>query len=163
MKVLGRYKGVCKDEYVGGQDSNQMNTAVRENGVNIITYRRQLISRKFISSNAIQVLKNVWIFASADPGDKEFPTEGSVYIVWGVGRLDENKEPAFHDLYSKTDIKLELTPREPINNCVSFTKSKLEPSEPWKRGQIFDKTIRIFKSYIGPSGAKKGYQTITGN
>lgn len=99
---------------------------------------------------------------SADPGDKEYPIEGSVYIVWGVGRLDENKEPAFHDLYSKTDIKLQLTPKEPQNNCVSFTKSKFVPSEPWKRGQIFDKTIRVFKSYIGPSGAKKGYQAITG-
>lgn len=45
--MLGQYKGVCKDEVVGGQDSNQMNTAVRENGVNIITYRRQLISREY--------------------------------------------------------------------------------------------------------------------
>lgn len=46
MKVLGQYKGVCKDDVVGGQDSNQMHTAVRENGINIITYRRTLISRK---------------------------------------------------------------------------------------------------------------------
>lgn len=29
---------------VGGQDNNQMHTAVRENGINIITYRRTLIS-----------------------------------------------------------------------------------------------------------------------
>lgn len=73
------------------------------------------------------------------------------------------KEPAFHDLYSKTDIKIELNPKEPQNNCLSFTRSKLEPREPWKKGQIFDKTIRIFNSYIGPSGGKKGYQAITGN
>lgn len=71
-------------------------------------------------------------------------------------------EPAFHDLYSKTDIKIDVSPKEPQNNCVSFTRSKPEPREPWKKGQIFDKTIRIFKSYIGPSGAKKGYQAITG-
>ncbi|XP_060529802.1 protein Skeletor, isoforms B/C isoform X2 [Cylas formicarius] len=45
VKVLGQYKGVCKDEMVGGQDSNQINTAVRENGINTITYRRHLISR----------------------------------------------------------------------------------------------------------------------
>ncbi|XP_018573069.1 protein Skeletor, isoforms B/C [Anoplophora glabripennis] len=143
VKVLGQYKGVCKDEVVGGQDSNQMNTAVRENGVNIITYRRQLIS--------------------PDPGDKEFPASGFLYVVWGIGKLDENMEPAFHDLYSKTDIKIEMTPKEPQNNCLSFTRSKPEPREPWKKGQIFDKTIRIFKSYIGPSGAKKGYQAITGH
>ncbi|KAJ8970089.1 hypothetical protein NQ314_001400, partial [Rhamnusium bicolor] len=143
VKVLGQYKGVCKDDVVGGQDSNQMNTAVRENGVNIITYRRQLIS--------------------PDPGDKEFPAEGSIYVVWGIGKLDENMEPAFHDLYSKTDIKIEMSPKEPHNNCVSFTRSKPEPREPWKKGQIFDKTIRVFKAYIGPSGAKKGYQAITGH
>lgn len=46
MKLLGQYKGVCKDELVGGQDNNQLHTAVREDGVNIITYRRTLISCK---------------------------------------------------------------------------------------------------------------------
>lgn len=46
VKVLGQYQGVCKDELLGGQDSNQLNTATRENGINIITYRRTLISRK---------------------------------------------------------------------------------------------------------------------
>ncbi|XP_072398857.1 protein Skeletor, isoforms B/C [Diabrotica undecimpunctata] len=143
VKVLGQYKGVCKDEMVGGQDSNQMLTAVRENGISIITYRRLLVS--------------------PDPGDKEFPAEGSIYAVWAVGKLDEMKEPAFHDLYSKTDIKIELAPKEPQKNCFSFTRSKPEPKEPWKKGQIFDKTIRIFKSYIGPSGAKRGYQAITGH
>nr|XP_023011646.1 protein Skeletor, isoforms B/C [Leptinotarsa decemlineata] len=143
VKVLGQYKGVCKDEVVGGQDSNQLNTAVRENGINIVTYRRSLIS--------------------SDPGDKEFPSEGFLYVVWGVGKLDETQEPAFHDLYSKTDVKIEMNPKEPQNNCFSFTRSKPEPVEPWKKGQIFDKTIRVFKSYIGPSGAKKGYQAITGH
>jgi len=42
--VLGQYKGVCKDELLGGIDNNQLHTAVRENGINIITYRRTLIS-----------------------------------------------------------------------------------------------------------------------
>ncbi|ERL84021.1 hypothetical protein D910_01340, partial [Dendroctonus ponderosae] len=44
VKVLGQYKGVCKDSVLGGQENNQLNTAVRENGINIITYRRSLIS-----------------------------------------------------------------------------------------------------------------------
>nr|CAI5865133.1 unnamed protein product [Callosobruchus analis] len=120
VKVLGQYKGVCKDELVGGQDSNQMNTAVRENGINIITYRRTLISH-------------------------------------------ENMEPAFHDLYSKTDVTIQTSPKEPQNNCFSFTKTKAILGEPWKKGQIFDKTIRVFNTYIGPSGGKKGYQAITGH
>ncbi|VEN38129.1 unnamed protein product [Callosobruchus maculatus] len=120
VKVLGQYKGVCKDELVGGQDSNQMNTAVRENGINIITYRRTLISH-------------------------------------------ENMEPAFHDLYSKTDVTIQTSPKEPQNNCFAFTKSKAILGEPWKKGQIFDKTIRVFNTYIGPSGGKKGYQAITGH
>lgn len=47
-KTLGQYKGVCKDELVGGQDSNQLFTALQKDGVQVITYRRMLISRKSI-------------------------------------------------------------------------------------------------------------------
>lgn len=53
MKVLGQYKGVCKDDLVGGQESNQMHTSTRDNGINVITYRRSLISRK---------VQNFWLF-----------------------------------------------------------------------------------------------------
>ncbi|XP_030768405.1 protein Skeletor, isoforms B/C [Sitophilus oryzae] len=141
VKVLGQYKGVCKDEMVGGQDSNQMNTAVRENGVNTITFRRFLIS--------------------PDNGDKDIPVNGTIYVVWAMGKLDENKEPAFHDVYPKTNITIEVNPKEPQNNCYSFTRSEPQVGEPWSKGQIFDKTVRVFRSTIGPSGAKKGYQTIT--
>lgn len=45
-RVLGQYKGVCKDELVGGIDNNQLHTFNRENGINVITYRRTLISCK---------------------------------------------------------------------------------------------------------------------
>lgn len=79
-----------------------------------------------------------------------------------MGKLDENKEPAFHDVYPKTNITIELNPKEPQKNCYSFTRSEPEPGQPWSKGQIFDKTVRAFKSTIGPSGAKKGYQNITG-
>lgn len=44
MKVLGQYKGVCRDTLVGGLDDNQVHTATRENGINVITYRRNLLS-----------------------------------------------------------------------------------------------------------------------
>jgi hypothetical protein len=45
--VLGQYKGVCKDELVGGQESNQLYTATRDSEITVITYRRFLISCKF--------------------------------------------------------------------------------------------------------------------
>ncbi|CAH0554460.1 unnamed protein product [Brassicogethes aeneus] len=141
VKVLGQYKGVCKDDMVGGQDTNQMNTAVRENGINIITYRRQLIS--------------------PDHGDKEYPTDAPAYIVWAIGKLDQNKEPAFHDYYPKHDIKIEFMPKEPIKTCFSFTKTEEIVQEPWPKGQIYDRTIRVFNAYIGPSGGKRAYQAIT--
>ncbi|XP_025837315.1 protein Skeletor, isoforms B/C-like [Agrilus planipennis] len=142
VKVLGQYKGVCKDELVGGQDNNQIHTAVRENGINIITYRRSLIS--------------------PDTGDKEFPTEGSVYIVWALGRLDKSKEPTFHDIYPKSDIKIELNKKEPASNCFAFTTTDRNLVEVWEKNQIFDRNIRTFNAYLGPSGGKKGYQGMTG-
>ncbi|KAF2883127.1 hypothetical protein ILUMI_23044 [Ignelater luminosus] len=142
VKVLGQYKGVCKDEIVGGQDNNQMHTAVREHGINIITYRRTLIS--------------------ADNGDQEFPTEGSTYIIWALGRLDKNKEPTFHDMYPKADIKIELNSKEPISTCYAFTTINTELQEPWEKGQIFDRSIRTFYATLGPSGGKRAYQGITG-
>lgn len=99
----------------------------------------------------------------ADEGDKEFPTDRPVYIIWALGRLDENKEPTFHDIYSKANIKVDLARKEPQSNCVSFTKSDKKPEgEPWIKGLIYDKNIRAFKAYVGPSGAKKGYQATTG-
>jgi len=45
-KVLGRYKGVCKDLVVGGNDDIQFHTTSRADGINTITYRRSLISCK---------------------------------------------------------------------------------------------------------------------
>lgn len=45
-KVLGQYKGVCRDELFGALDNNQLYTAVREDGISIVTYRRTLNSCK---------------------------------------------------------------------------------------------------------------------
>ncbi|XP_029163998.1 uncharacterized protein LOC114935347 isoform X2 [Nylanderia fulva] len=144
-KVLGQYKGVCRDELVGGLDSNQLYTAVRENGLNIITYRRTLIS--------------------SDPGDKEFPVDKPVYVVWALGRLDKtNNEPSFHDLYPRNDVVLELNRKDPENTCIDFTESsgKFSQKEPWQKTEIFDRSVRTFRATIGPSGGKRGYQGITG-
>ncbi|XP_051164876.1 protein Skeletor, isoforms B/C [Leptopilina boulardi] len=141
-KVLGQYKGVCKDDIVGGLDSNQLTTAVREDGLTKISYRRTLIS--------------------SDSGDKTYPSNGSVYIVWALGRLDENNEPNFHDIYPKRSLKLELGRPEPYNSCMDFSEDDQNLREPWEKSDIVDRSIRSFKATIGPSGGKKGYQAITG-
>lgn len=56
-KVLGQYRGVCKDDLVGGLDSNQLYTASRENGIAIVTYRRTLISCK----SCIKIIRSLCV------------------------------------------------------------------------------------------------------
>lgn len=51
---------------------------------------------------------------------------------------------------------------EPENTCVDFTEANVKYIEPWEKSDIFDRSIRTFKATVGPSGAKKGYQGITG-
>lgn len=55
-----------------------------------------------------------------------------------------------------------LNRTESTSNCFAFTTPKEKIEEPWEKGQIYDRTIRSFKAYIGPSGGKKGYQAMTG-
>lgn len=69
VKVLGQYKGVCQDSLVGGADDNQLHTAVREDGISVITYRRKLISCKsrvvhlfLFFSLKIQIIAEMFIF-----------------------------------------------------------------------------------------------------
>jgi len=140
VKVLGQYKGVCKDGLVGGNDDNQLHTAVRMDGVNVITFRRSLIS--------------------SDPGDKTYSAEGITQLIWAIGKLDSNKEPVFHDLYPRGNFPVELGKNE--NNCVAFTTSTEEVKLPWDRPKIIDKALRTYTATLGPSGAKRGYQGITG-
>lgn len=99
---------------------------------------------------------------TADPTDREYPTDKPVYIVWAIGRLDTNHEPTFHDIYHKSNIQVNLGRSEPESNCFSFTRSDTMLRPPWEKGQIFDRNIRTFKAYLGPSGGKRGYQGITG-
>ncbi|KAK6622474.1 hypothetical protein RUM44_002285 [Polyplax serrata] len=141
-RVLGQYKGVCRDDMVGGMDNNQLFTSTREDGINIVTYRRTLIS--------------------SDSGDKPYPTDRPAYVVWAMGRLDHRKEPSFHDYYLKSDLLLELNKKEPENNCFAFTRSRELYREPWEKNEIFDRTIRSYTATIGPSGGKRGYQGMTG-
>ncbi|XP_065225069.1 protein Skeletor, isoforms B/C [Planococcus citri] len=141
-KVLGQYKGVCKDELVGGQDNNQLHTAVREDGVNIITYRRTLIS--------------------PDIGDKEYKMEGSSQLIWAIGKLFHDKEPAIHSVYPRGPLNIELHKKESINTCFPFVKSFSKPRiDTWERTRVIDKSLRTFTASLGPSGGKKGYEGIT--
>ncbi|XP_011497240.1 PREDICTED: protein Skeletor, isoforms B/C [Ceratosolen solmsi marchali] len=141
-KVLGQYKGVCKDELVGGQDSNQLYTAVRDNEITIITYRRFLVS--------------------PDPGDMEYLTNEPVFIIWALGRLDENNEPSFHDIYPKSHLKLEFGHTMSENTCMDFTVIHEKLRKSWEKEEIFDRSIRTFKATVGLSGGTRGYQAITG-
>lgn len=56
-----------------------------------------------------------------------------------------------------------LNRTEAASDCFSFTTSNKKLEEPWQKGHIYDRTIRTFKAYIGPSGGKKGYQATTGH
>lgn len=51
---------------------------------------------------------------------------------------------------------------ESESNCFSFTRSDVNLRPAWSKGQIFDRNIRTFRAYLGPSGGKRGYQGVTG-
>lgn len=119
---MGQNKGVCRDDVVGGIDSYQIHTHTRENGINTITFRRTLISN--------------------DQGDKEFRLDAPMYTVWAMGKLDSNKEPAFHDIYPKKDVIIHFNTSEPYNDCFSFSRSETKLEEIWERSQIFDRCVK---------------------
>lgn len=94
--------------------------------------------------------------------DKEFHLDRPIFIVWALGKLDTNKEPAFHDFYPKKDHAIHFNSSEAIDDCFSFSQGEAKPElELWERNPITDKTIRSFTATLGPSGGKKGYQGIT--
>lgn len=101
VQVLGAWRGVCRDELVGGQDSNQVLTARREARLSVVTYRRTL--------------------ATAEPMDREWVLDRPMFAVWALGRLDKDREPAFHRLYPRADVKLHLGQAPPDNDCLDFS------------------------------------------
>ncbi|KAJ8687168.1 hypothetical protein QAD02_022962 [Eretmocerus hayati] len=141
-KVLGRNRGVCKDVDVEGMDSNLIQPSSRKDGITIIPYARSLIP--------------------IDIGDKEYPTDKPVYVIWAIGRLDENNEPSFHDFYPKHDVLLDLRRSQTENSCIDFTDNNEKLRKPWEKEEIFDRSIRTFRATIGPSGGRRGYQALTG-
>lgn len=143
VQVLGQSKGVCRDDLLGGLDSFQLNTFAREDGINTLVFRRTLIS--------------------SDPGDKVIYLDHPMQMVWAIGPLDSNKEPAYHDLYPKANVIINFNSTEPVNDCVSFTMGEEPVPEVWDKSQIFDRAIRSFNAVLGPAGGKRGYQGITGH
>lgn len=101
VQVLGAWRGVCRDELVGGQDSNQVLTARREGRLSVVTYRRTL--------------------ATAEPMDREWVLDRPMFAVWALGRLDKDREPAFHRLYPRADVKLNLGQAPPDSDCLDFS------------------------------------------
>ena len=94
--------------------------------------------------------------------DKEFYLDRPIFIVWAMGKLDTNKEPAFHTFYPKKDHAIHFNSSETSDDCFSFTQVEEKPEiELWERNPIIDKAIRSFTATLGPSGGKKGYEGIT--
>lgn len=59
-------------------------------------------------------------------------------MVWALGQLDSNSEPAFHFVYPKSDILIDFNTTEPINDCFSFTKRPETPIQIWERVRLHD-------------------------
>lgn len=81
----------------------------------------------------------------ADPGDKDFPTDKPVYVIWALGRLDKiNNEPSFHDLYPRGDVVLELNRKEAENTCIDFTEISSKLSRKYGEFLYFIIELRFF-------------------
>ncbi|KAI5645559.1 electron transfer DM13 domain-containing protein [Phthorimaea operculella] len=138
VSVLGVWKGVCRDDKLNppGQDSNQVLTAVRDNGVTIVTYRRQLMPFEDM--------------------DREWPTDRPVAVVWAVGRLDADNSPSYHTLFPRNDVILNLSKATPDDDCFSFAVGKRAIPQPWETAQLFDPALRVFRFSIGPAANRRG-------
>lgn len=101
-------------------------------------------------------------FRAADAGDKQILLDREMFVVWALGRLDTNNEPAFHDLYPKKDVKIHFNTTERVNDCFSFTRSENNSGAAWSR-PLIDRKIRTFTATLGPAGGKRGYAGITGH
>ncbi|GBP44131.1 hypothetical protein EVAR_81452_1 [Eumeta japonica] len=140
VRVLDQWKGVCRDDRLGHLDSNQLLSASREDGLSIVSYRRELKPVEEI--------------------DREWPVDRDVFVVWAIGALDPDGEPGFHTLFPRNDIRIRLTGESPINTCVPFTKGpKLTPPTPWDHIELTDPALRTFTATLGPGGGLRGYSS----
>lgn len=68
----------------------------------------------------------IFINIIADPGDKEYKMEGSSQLIWAIGKLFHDKEPAMHTVYPRGPLKVELHRKEPINTCFPFVRRTMK-------------------------------------
>ena len=76
------------DTKLGAVDNYQLNQFKRMDGLNIVSFRRNI--------------KN------DDPTDIEFKREEKADIVWAIGKLNKFKEPRFHYIYPKVRLFIML-------------------------------------------------------
>lgn len=142
--VLGRYRGVCPDLKVEGKESYQILTFTRKDGLTSFVYRRTLLNPD-------------------DDGDQIFNPDGDTYLVWAIGKYNEHKEPSFHHMFPRGNLKINFGRKEAADNCFEFiTGQKRKKPEPWPTFRIRDKAVDTFVARIGPAGLWKGYMGITG-
>jgi hypothetical protein len=146
--VLGYWRGVCPDIKMGGVDNFQIHTFFREDGITRLTFRRNLQNN--------------------DEGDKMFDKDNkNAYIVWAVGSLNEQKEPRYHRLYPRRDVKLHFG-RKPLKTCYSFTRTPESlPQEnahlkPWGPLRIVNQTLTTVYARLGVPGGQRGFFGSTG-
>ncbi|XP_063541866.1 protein Skeletor, isoforms B/C [Cydia strobilella] len=138
VQVLGQWRGVCRDERLGAQDSNQVLTASRIDGVTVVTYRRTL--------------------QPSEPIDREWVTDKPMSVVWAVGALDAEEEPTFHRLWPRVDVALNIsqTADQSADDCVEFSVGSSSAPTPWETAELFDPALRVFSFSPGPAGGARG-------
>ncbi|CAH0721351.1 unnamed protein product, partial [Brenthis ino] len=138
VQVLGRWAGVCRDDALGGLDSNQVFSASREDGLTVVSYRRSL--------------------QPAEDMDREWPTERAAFVVWAVGALDHAGEPAYHRLRPAADVQLVLAgaAADHGDDCFDFVIEERPQPAAWERAELFDPALRVFRMTLGPAGGARG-------
>ncbi|XP_028168233.1 uncharacterized protein LOC114358456 [Ostrinia furnacalis] len=136
VQVLGQWRGVCRDELLGGLDSNQVFSGEYADGLARVSYRR--------------VLKPF------EELDREWVVDKPVYVVWALGARDADNEPAFHRLHPARDVMLNLDQNPPVNDCYNFTVGSSTAPTPWEVAELFDPSLRVFTFRLGPAAGARG-------
>ncbi|XP_026328014.1 protein Skeletor, isoforms B/C, partial [Hyposmocoma kahamanoa] len=130
VQVLGAWRGVCRDDLLGGLDSNQVFSASREAGLTVVTYRREL-----------QPVESM---------DLPWSTEAITDVVWALGALDAAGEPTFHAVFPRRRVPLNLTAAASRDDCFPFAVASRAAPTPWETAKLFDPALRVFHFRLGP-------------
>lgn len=64
-------------------------------------------------------------FITADSGDIEWKLDGLTHMIWAIGKLDQEMNPAFHMLYPRRLTSVDLS--QSTDTCFSFTSASNSP------------------------------------